>query len=82
MSLWAIRIINIVKENCCTGKGLSSINSKDSVDTFLYEVLCYLKQIFDRWQNVDETTFRVVTKDDLLPVFIPQSNILAKNQKI
>ncbi len=75
--------INIAKENCCIGRGLASLNSKNGFDTFLYGVLQNLKQIFDR-RNVDGTTFGSITKDDLfsLSVVIPEDNILTKYQEI
>lgn len=75
--------INIAKENCCIGRGLASMNSKNGFDTFLYGVLQNLKQIFDR-RNVDGTTFGSITKDDLfsLPVIIPDMTILTKYHRI
>ncbi len=75
--------INIAKEDCCIGRGLASMNSKNGFDTFLYGVLRNLKQIFDR-RNVDGTTFGSITKDDLLSllVVIPEINILTTYQEI
>ncbi|MBL0337521.1 MAG: restriction endonuclease subunit S [Chitinophagaceae bacterium] len=56
--------LNIAKENCCIGRGLAALNSKDNCISFLFGVMVNLKQIFDR-RNVDGTTFGSITKDDL-----------------
>jgi len=75
--------LNIAKENCCIGRGLASLNSKDSCITYLFGVMENLKQIFDR-RNVDGTTFGAITKDDLfsLKILKPEKNILIKFHKI
>lgn len=71
--------LNIAKENCCIGRGLASLNSKDNCIGYLFGVMVNLKQIFDR-RNVDGTTFGSITKDDLfsLKVVMPTNNILEK----
>jgi type I restriction enzyme S subunit len=71
--------LNIAKENCCVGRGLASLNSKDNCIGYLFGVMVNLKQIFDR-RNVDGTTFGSITKDDLfsLKVVKPTINILEK----
>jgi type I restriction enzyme S subunit len=71
--------LNISKENCCIGRGLASLNSKDNCIGYLFGVMVNLKQIFDR-RNVDGTTFGSITKDDLfsLKVVKPTSTILKK----
>lgn len=71
--------LNIAKENCCIGRGLASLNSKDNCIGYLFGVMVNLKQIFDR-RNVDGTTFGSITKDDLfsLKVVKPTINILEK----
>jgi type I restriction enzyme, S subunit len=56
--------INIAKEDCCIGRGLAALNSKDNCIAYLFGVMINLKQIFDR-RNVDGTTFGSITKDDL-----------------
>ncbi len=75
--------MNIAKENCCIGRGLASLNSKDNCVGFLFGVMVNLKQIFDR-RNVDGTTFGSITKDDLfsLKVVRPTINILEKYNTI
>lgn len=71
--------LNIAKENCCIGRGLASLNSKDNCIGYLFGVMVNLKQIFDR-RNVDGTTFGSITKDDLfsLKVIKPTNIILQK----
>ncbi|MGA1977133.1 MAG: restriction endonuclease subunit S [Bacteroidales bacterium] len=75
--------INIAKENCCIGRGLAALNSKDNCIAHLLGVMVNLKQIFDR-RNVDGTTFGSITKDDLfsLKVIIPDKYILKKYQEV
>ncbi len=75
--------INIAKEDCCIGRGLAALNSKDNSITYLLEVMRNLKQVFDR-RNVNGTTFGSITKDDLfsLKVLKPEKNILDQYQKI
>ena len=71
--------LNIAKEDCCIGRGLASLNSKDNCIGYLFGVMVNLKQIFDR-RNVDGTTFGSITKDDLfsLKVVKPTNIILQK----
>lgn len=71
--------INITKENCCIGRGLATLNSKDNCIAYLFGVMLNLKQIFDR-RNVDGTTFGSITKDDLfsLKVVRPGKEILKR----
>lgn len=74
--------INIANDNCCIGRGLAALNSKDGCITYLYGVMNNLKQIFDR-RNVDGTTFGAITKDDLfkLAVIKPDNNVMREYQK-
>jgi type I restriction enzyme S subunit len=69
--------LNISKEDCCIGRGLAALNSKDSCIAYLFGVMVNLKQIFDR-RNVDGTTFGSITKDDLfsLKVIKPEKSVL------
>ena len=75
--------LNIAKENCCIGRGLAALNSKDNCIAYLFGVMVNLKQIFDR-RNVDGTTFGSITKDDLfsLTVVKPDKEILKKYHEI
>jgi len=69
--------LNIAKEDCCIGRGLAALNSKDNCIAYLFGVMVNLKQIFDR-RNTDGTTFGSITKDDLftLKVIKPSNEVL------
>jgi len=75
--------LNLAKEDCCIGRGLSALNSKDNCIAYLFGVMVNLKQIFDR-RNVDGTTFGSITKDDLfsLKVVRPEKDILKQYHSI
>ena len=75
--------INIAKEDCCIGRGLGALNSKDNTITYLLEVMRNLEQVFDR-RNVNGTTFGSITKDDLfsLKVLKPEKKVLTEYQEI
>jgi type I restriction enzyme S subunit len=75
--------MNIAKEDCCIGRGLASLNSKDNCISYLFGVMVNLKQIFDR-RNVNGTTFGSITKDDLfsLKVIKPSKEVLLQFDKI
>ena len=75
--------MNIAKEDCCIGRGLASLNSKDNCIAYLFGVMVNLKQIFDR-RNVNGTTFGSITKDDLfsLKVIKPSKEVLLDFDKI
>ena len=75
--------LNIANTDCCIGRGLAALNSKDNCISYLYEVMKEFKQIFDR-RNVDGTTFGSITKDDLfsLQVVRPDKTVLNKFQTI
>lgn len=68
--------INIASTDCCIGRGLAALNSKTNSDGFLFYVMQYFKQIFDR-RNFEGTTFGSITKDDLfsLKLVKPSSQI-------
>lgn len=75
--------MNIANTNCCIGRGLAALNSKSGSDGFLFYVMKYFKQIFDR-RNSEGTTFGSITKDDLhsLKVIYPQQKILKQYDNI
>lgn len=56
--------INIANNDCCIGRGLAALNSKVGYDGFLFYVMKYFKQVFDR-RNSEGTTFGSITKNDL-----------------
>jgi type I restriction enzyme S subunit len=75
--------MNIANEDCCVGRGLAALNSKNNSISYLDGVLRYLKQVFDR-RNTDGTTFGSITKGDLfsLPVIKPDDDVLNKYNSI
>jgi type I restriction enzyme S subunit len=56
--------MNIAMVECCIGRGLAALNSKDDCIAYLHGVMNNLHQIFER-RNTDGTTFGAITKDDL-----------------
>ena len=75
--------MNIANEDCCIGRGLAALKSKQGLDAFLYEVLKYFKQIFDR-RNTDGTTFGAITKNDLfsLALVIPPKDLIIAYESV
>ncbi|WP_144892054.1 restriction endonuclease subunit S [Flavobacterium tiangeerense] len=75
--------LNISKEDCCIGRGLACMNSKNNAITYLFGVMVNLKQTFDR-RNASGTTFGSITKDDLfsLPVIIPNEKTVRAFQNL
>ena len=75
--------LSISKENCCIGRGLACMNSKNDAITYLFGVMVNLKQTFDR-RNASGTTFGSITKDDLfsLPVIIPNEKTVRAFQNL
>ena len=75
--------MNIAKVDCCIGRGLAALNSKTGSDGFLFYVMKYFKQIFDR-KNSAGTTFGSITKDDLhsLELVYPDAVTLQKYDAI
>jgi type I restriction enzyme, S subunit len=71
--------MNIAKVECCIGRGLAALNSKDNCMAYLHGVMRNLHQIFER-RNTDGTTFGAITKDDLfsLKVLRPSKTVLEK----
>lgn len=71
--------MNIASTDCCIGRGLAALNSKTGSDGFLFYVMKYFKQIFDR-RNSEGTTFGSITKDDLhsLTLAYPPADLLKK----
>ncbi|WP_448928729.1 restriction endonuclease subunit S [Fluviicola sp.] len=75
--------MNIAKEECCIGRGLAALNSKDNCIPYLFGVMSNLKQIFDR-RNTDGTTFGAITKDDLysIKVIYPPKELINQFDRI
>lgn len=75
--------MNIANTDCCIGRGLAALNSKTESDGFLFYVMKYLKQIFDR-RNSEGTTFGSITKNDLfsLTLAYPTADLLKKYDEV
>jgi type I restriction enzyme S subunit len=75
--------LNVANIDCCIGRGLAALNSKDGFDGFLFYVMQYFKTIFDR-RNGEGTTFGSITKDDLhsLPLAYPPTELLKEYDKV
>jgi type I restriction enzyme, S subunit len=75
--------MNIANEDCCIGRGLAALNSKDGSITYLDGVLQHMKQIFDL-RNASGTTFGSITKGDLfsIPVIIPDNRTLQRFREV
>lgn len=75
--------MNIANTDCCIGRGLAALNSKTGSDGFLFYVMKYFKQIFER-RNSEGTTFGSITKNDLhsLTLAYPTSDLLKKYDEI
>ena len=71
--------MNIANTDCCIGRGLAALNSKTGSDGFLFYVMKYFKQIFER-RNSEGTTFGSITKNDLhsLTLAYPTPDLLKK----
>lgn len=75
--------INIANTDCCIGRGLAALNSKNGFDGFLFYTMKYFKQIFDR-RNSEGTTFGSITKNDLysLKLAYPTEDLLKEYNNI
>lgn len=74
---------NIANEDCCIGRGLAAIHSKDGHQSFVhYSVLSTSKQL--EVFNGEGTVFGCINKDGLnnLEVLIPSKNDMDKFEKI
>src|SRR5690606_34792422 len=59
-----IGTMNLAMNNCCIGRGLAALNSKDNFGSFLVYQMNYFKKKFDYLNSVG-TTFGSLTKDEL-----------------
>ncbi|HDO1317080.1 restriction endonuclease subunit S [Aeromonas veronii] len=75
--------MNIANTDCCIGRGLAALNCKTGFDGFLFYVMKYFKQIFDR-RNAEGTTFGSITKNDLysLTLAYPTPDLLEKYDEL
>lgn len=75
--------LNVAHLDCCIGRGLAALNSRDGFDGFLFYVMQYFKTVFDR-RNSEGTTFGSITKDDLhsLPLAYPPTELLTEYDRV
>lgn len=69
--------INVAFEDCCVGRGLSAIHSKDEHQSFVLYTLLALRDKFDIF-NGEGTVFGSINKASLnsMPVAIPPREII------
>lgn len=63
--------INVANEDCCIGRGLAALNSKNGTHSYLLYLMFYFKSIFDI-QNRTGTTFGSIDKDTLYDLSFPK----------
>ncbi len=75
--------MNIAMNDCCIGRGLSALNSKDNFSSFLIYQMNYFKKKFDYLNSVG-TTFGSLTKDELfnLELVYPEHSVLIRFEEI
>lgn len=78
-----IGTMNIAMNDCCIGRGLSALNSKDGFNSFLVYQMNYFKKKFDYLNSVG-TTFGSLTKDELYNIELayPPVEILKRFESI
>lgn len=71
--------INIASHDCCIGRGLASLRSKDDCQSYLYQQLLSLSNIFNVSDD-EGTIFGSITKEDLhnIGVIVPCKQIIQK----
>ena len=75
--------MNIANNDCCIGRGLTSLSSKVGSTTHLYYILDDLRIKFENINSAG-TTFGALTKDGLygLPVVVPSVDIIKQFEDI
>jgi len=75
--------INVAMENCCIGRGLAALNSKNNWNSYLLYQLLYLKDSFNVY-NGEGTVFGSINKSNLnnMQVLISPDDIIADYQSI
>jgi type I restriction enzyme S subunit len=66
--------INVANEDCCIGRGLAALNSKNGTQSYLLYLMFYFKSMFDI-QNRTGTTFGSIDKDTLYDLSFPKPPI-------
>ena len=75
--------INVAYEDCCIGRGLSAIKSKDNCQAFLLYTMFAIHQQLDMF-NGEGTVFGAINKDSLnsIPVTIPPNKLISQFEEI
>lgn len=75
--------INVANENCCIGRGLAAIHSKDNHQSFLLYTMYSLKEKLGIY-NAQGTVFGCINRDALndLEIVIPPKDVIDKFEKI
>lgn len=71
--------LNIANEDCCIGRGLAAIHSKDDHQSFVYYTMKALKPKLDMY-NGEGTVFGCINRESLnnMEIMIPSKELLVK----
>ena len=74
--------LNIANTNCCIGRGVASICSKNDNNSFLFYLMKKVKRQFDI-ANEEGTVFGSITKDALheIEIIIPRIEVVSSFNK-
>ena len=69
--------LNIANEDCCIGRGLAAIHSKDNCQSFVHYTIIALKPKLDMY-NGEGTVFGCINRDSLnnMEIVIPSKKII------
>ena len=75
--------LNVAYEDCCIGRGLSAIHSKDNHQSFVLYTMFVLRQQLDVF-NGEGTVFGSINRDALnsIPISIPPRKVMDKFESI
>lgn len=75
--------LNVAYEDCCIGRGLSAIHSKDNHQSFVLYTMFILRQQLDVF-NGEGTVFGSINRDALnsIPISIPPHKVMDKFESI
>ena len=75
--------LNIANEDCCIGRGLAAIHSKDNHQSFVHYTIAALKPKLDMY-NSEGTVFGCINRDSLnnMPIIIPSNSFIDQFESI
>lgn len=75
--------LNVAKEDCCIGRGLGSVRSKDGHQSFVLYTMFTLRSQFEVF-NGEGTVFGSINRDSLnsIPIIIPTNSEIDKFEKL